>query len=54
MSVFRHRAARAAGAAASIIGAVVLASPLFAASDQVVAQSFSQQAMAENLSTVVS
>ena len=50
MSVFTHRAARTAGAAATIIGAIVLASPLFAASDQVVAQSSSQQAKASSAS----
>jgi periplasmic protein CpxP/Spy len=49
MSVFTHRTARAAGAA-TIIGAIVLASPLFAASDQVLAKSSSQQAMASSAS----
>jgi hypothetical protein len=50
MSVLKHRTARAAGAAATIIGAIVLASPLFAASGQVLAQSSSQQAIASSAS----
>jgi hypothetical protein len=40
---FTHRTVRAAGAAATLLGAVVLASPLFAAGE---AQSPAQQAMA--------
>jgi hypothetical protein len=50
MIVFIHRTVRAAAAAATIIGAIVLASPLFAASDQVLAQSSSQQAKASSAS----
>jgi hypothetical protein len=42
MITFTHRTVRAAGAAASLLGAVVLASPVFAASTQ----SPAQQAMA--------
>jgi len=41
---FTHRTARAAGAAATLLGAIVLASPVFAASSE--AQSPAQQAMA--------
>ena len=41
---FTHRTVRAAGAAATLLGAVVLASPVFAASGE--AQSPAQQAMA--------
>ena len=41
---FTHRAARAAGAAATLLGAIVFASPLLAASPE--AQSPAQQAMA--------
>ena len=41
---FTHRTVRAVGAAASLLGAVVLASPVFAASSE--AQSPAQQAMA--------
>jgi hypothetical protein len=41
---FTHRTVRAAGAAATLLGAVVLASPVFAASGD--AQSPAQQAMA--------
>jgi hypothetical protein len=40
---FTHRTVRAAGAAATLLGAIVLASPLFAAGE---AQSPAQQAMA--------
>jgi Spy/CpxP family protein refolding chaperone len=43
MIVFTHRTVRAAGAAATLLGAIVLASPAFAASN---AQSPAQQAMA--------
>ncbi len=43
MTIFTNRAARAAGAAATLLGAIVLASPAFAASN---AQSPAQQAMA--------
>lgn len=43
---FTHRTVRAAGAAATLIGAIVLASPLFAASTEMLAQASSQQAMA--------
>ena len=43
MSIFTNRTARAAGAAATLLGAIVLASPVFAASN---AQSPAQQAMA--------
>jgi hypothetical protein len=50
MITFTHRTARAAGAAATLLGAIVLASPLFAASGQVLAQSSSQQAMASSAS----
>jgi protein CpxP len=42
MITFTHRTVRAAGAAASLLGAIVLASPVFAASTQ----SPAQQAMA--------
>ena len=44
MTNFTHRTARAAGAAATLLGAIVLASPVFAASSA--AQSPAQQAMA--------
>jgi LTXXQ motif family protein len=43
MTTFTNRTARAAGAAATLLGAIVLASPVFAASN---AQSPAQQAMA--------
>ncbi|MFZ2062445.1 MAG: Spy/CpxP family protein refolding chaperone [Candidatus Binatus sp.] len=43
MITFTHRAARATGAAAALFGAIVLASPVYAASN---AQSPAQQAMA--------
>ena len=43
MTIFTNRTARAAGAAATLLGAIVLASPVFAASN---AQSPAQQAMA--------
>src|ERR1700723_1377280 len=43
MTIFTNRTARAAGAAATLLGAMVLASPAFAASN---AQSPAQQAMA--------
>jgi hypothetical protein len=43
MTIFTNRTARAAGAAATLLGAIVLASPGFAASN---AQSPAQQAMA--------
>jgi hypothetical protein len=48
MIVFTHRTARAAGAAATLIGAIVFASALFAAAGQVSAHSSSQQAMASS------
>jgi hypothetical protein len=44
MITFTHRTVRAVGAAATLLGAVVLASPVFAASSE--AQSPAQQAMA--------
>jgi|SRR5579862_2712196 protein CpxP len=50
MIVLTHRAARAAGAAATLLGAIVLASPLFAASGKVLAQANSEQAMASSAS----
>ena len=43
---FTGPAVRAASAAATLIGAMVIASPLFAASGEVLAQASSQQAMA--------
>ena len=43
MSIFTNRTARAAGAAATLLGAIVLASPVFAASNT---ESPAQQAMA--------
>ena len=43
MTIFTNRTARAAGAAATLLGAIVLASPAFTASN---AQSPAQQAMA--------
>jgi hypothetical protein len=43
---FTHRTVRAAGAAATLLGAMVLASPLLAASTETLAQASSQQAMA--------
>jgi len=47
MIVLKHRTARAAGAAATLIGAMVLASPLFAASSEMLPKASSrQQAMA--------
>jgi hypothetical protein len=46
MNNFTHRTVRAAGAAATLLGAIVLASPLFAASSAPIAQASSQQAMA--------
>jgi protein CpxP len=47
MIVFTHRTARAASAAATLLGAIVLASPLFAGSNaEVLAQAPTQQAMA--------
>ncbi len=46
MVLFTHRNARAAGAAVTLLGAIALASPLFAASNQVLANASSQQAMA--------
>lgn len=46
MSRFTGPAVRAASAAATLIGAIVIASPLFAASGEVLAQASSQQAMA--------
>ena len=45
MIVLKHRTARAAGAAATLIGAIVLASPLLAASSEMLPKA-SQQAMA--------
>ena len=46
MVFFTHPAVRAASAAATLLGAIVLASPVFAASGEVLAQASSQQAMA--------
>jgi len=46
MITFPHRTVRAVGAAATLLGAIVLASPLFAASRQVLAKASSQEAMA--------
>jgi LTXXQ motif family protein len=46
MVLFKHPAARAASAAVTLLGAVALASPLFAASSEIPAQASSQQAMA--------
>ncbi len=46
MVLFKHPAARAASAAVTLLGAVALASPLFAASSESPAQPSSQQAMA--------
>jgi hypothetical protein len=43
MIVLKHRTARAAGAAATLIGAMVLASPLFAASSEMLPKASSQQ-----------
>ena len=45
---FTHRTARAAGAAATLLGAIVLASPVFAASGKILAKASSQQAMASS------
>ena len=45
MNLFTHPAARAASAAATLLGAIVLASPLFAASGEVLPQASSQEAM---------
>jgi hypothetical protein len=50
MIVFTHPAVRAASAAATLLGAIVLANPLFAASTEVLAQANSQQAMASTAS----
>ncbi|HKN13006.1 MAG TPA: Spy/CpxP family protein refolding chaperone [Candidatus Binatus sp.] len=50
MIVFTHRTARAASAAATLLGAIVLASPSFAGSTEVLAQASSQQAMASTAS----
>jgi hypothetical protein len=46
MSLFTNPAVRAAGAAATLLGAIVFASPSLAASGEVLAQAPSQQAMA--------
>lgn len=46
MIVLKHRTARAVGAAATLIGAMVLAAPLFAASGEMLPKASSQQAMA--------
>ena len=46
MISFTHPAVRAASAAATLLGAIVLASPLFAASSETIPQAPSQQAMA--------
>ena len=46
MISFPHPAVRAASAAATLLGAIVLASPLFAASSETIPQAPSQQAMA--------
>jgi hypothetical protein len=43
MIVLKHRTARAAGATATLIGAMVLASPLFAASSEMLPKASSQQ-----------
>jgi periplasmic protein CpxP/Spy len=45
---FTHRTARTVGAAATLLGAIVLASPLLAASGEILAQASSQQAMASS------
>ena len=50
MITLTHRTARVLGTAATLMGAIVFASPLFAASGQVLAQSSSQQAMASSAS----
>jgi len=47
---FTHPTVRAASAAATLLGAIVLASPLFASSGEVLAQASSQQAMASTAS----
>jgi LTXXQ motif family protein len=46
MKHFTHPTARAASAAATLLGAIVLASPVFAASTETLPQASSQQAMA--------
>jgi len=46
MTIFTYRTARAAGAAATLLGAIVLAGPSFAASGEMLAQASSQHAMA--------
>jgi hypothetical protein len=46
MVFFTHRTVRAASAAATLLGAIVLASPLFAASSETLPQAWSQSAMA--------
>jgi hypothetical protein len=46
MITFTHRTVRAVGMAATLLGAIVLASPLFAAPTEKLAQASSQQAMA--------
>ena len=45
MVLFTHRTVRAASAAAILLGAIVLASPLFAASTETVPQAWSHSAM---------
>jgi periplasmic protein CpxP/Spy len=50
MVLFTHRNARAAGAAVTLLGAIALASPLFAASNQVLANASSQPAMGSTTS----
>jgi hypothetical protein len=50
MIVFTRPAIRAASAAATLLGAIILASPLFAASGEILAQASSQQAMASSAS----
>jgi LTXXQ motif family protein len=46
MITFTHRTTRAAGAAATLLGAIVLASPVFAGSSTIIAQASSPQRIA--------
>jgi hypothetical protein len=46
MKLFTHPTARAASAAATLLGAIVLASPVFAGSTEILPRASSQQAMA--------
>jgi len=46
MVLFKHPAARAASTAVTLLGAIALAGPLFAASSEIPAQASSQQVMA--------